>query len=1131
MRSGLETEGSNHFYRTFGVVRSLSKSACFSVLAALIVFRGLVYPATAQKSIVASMSIRGVVKLPVIDKHDIRFTRLSVAGESFQSRVSSITQDRYGFLWFGTDDGLYRYDGYNLKPYRREPGHANSLSDDTVRVVHRDRAGILWVGTGFGGLDRLDPARNTFTHYRHDPANRGSLSDNAVNCIYQDTGGALWVGTDVGLDRLDPASGTFVHYVHNPQDAGSLSGNLVVHISEDHLGNLWVGTSGGGLNRLDRSTGRFSRFRDPNQPRSPGDDRDWALCHIREDHSGVMWVGFAFGTLDPKTGSLTRYAFRSKDPGGKFISDVRAIQEDRDGVLWVGTVNGLLALDRERKQFVRYIKSPVNPHSLHNEDVLSLFEDVEGNIWVGTQSGVSRFNRKPRSINSQQDNTQGVAAESIRAVQVDSQGVLWVGTARGLQRLDLKTSLMTLYQHDPHDPRSLSNNYVTVIREDRSGTLWVGTGGGGLNRFDSTTGRFFAYRYQPNNPAGVSSDAVLSLLEDRDGMLWVATAAGLSRWDRQTGRFTTYHHVAGDPHSLSNDVIKTVFEDRDGILWVGSNGGLNRFDRVSQQFTAYRHNPQDAASLSHDAINAIWEDRRGTLWIATQDGLNQMDRSQGAFRTFTRRDGLPDNAVQAILEDDQGSLWLATHNGLSHFDPQTRTFRNYSESDGLAGNFLNPIGAEGSCRTPNGELVFGSTNGVTEFDPDRVADNPYVPPVELTDFLLFNTPVHPGEKSPLRKSIWATDSLTLNHRQSIFTLEFAALSYVAPERNRYRYRLEGLENNWNEVDSLRRLATYTSLPAGNYVFRVQGSNNDGVWNEKGATLRIAILPPWWATWWFRSIVSLMIAGLVFVAYRSRVTQLALRFEERLAERTRIAQELHDTLIQDVVAVGLQLDILDDQRRNEPNAVEPTFALVRQRVTQLIDHGRRTLWDLRSSTASPNDLVESLSRAGTELRTGERPDCQVFVQGDRRPLHSLIRDELDRIGREAITNAFRHAHANSIEVGLFYSHHALRLVVRDDGHGIAPHTILKGRPGHFGLTGMRERAERIGGRLTVQSRVGGGTEVSLLVPLHGGTRALRVALSRWLGRWIGRTGPPRDEVNTSELESDYEHAGKDSYTQR
>jgi ligand-binding sensor domain-containing protein/signal transduction histidine kinase/CheY-like chemotaxis protein len=978
--------------------------------------------AAEQLSVAAASSPgNGVVMLPVIDKQDIQFTRLSVAGESFQSRVASIAQDRYGFLWLGTDDGLYRYDGYNLKPYRHERGNPNSLSDDTVRVVYLDRAGILWVGTALGGLDRLDPASDNFEHYRHDSANRGSLSDNAVLCIYQDMGGALWVGTSAGLDRLNPASGTFVHYVHNPQDAGSLISNGVVHIFEDRLGNLWVGTFGG-LNKLDRGTGRFSRFHDPNNPRSPGDDRDTALSLIREDHSGVLWVGNALGTLDPKTGSATLYAFRSKGPGGEIVNFVRTIQEGRDGVLWVGTENGLLALDRERTQFVRYIKNPVNPHSLHDDDILSLFEDAEGNIWVGTQSGLSRFNRKPRFINRQHEagNAQSLVNNTIRAMQVDSQGALWVGTRRGLQRLDLKTGRFTYYQHDPHDPHTLSNNYVSVIREDRSGTLWVGTGGGGLNRFDRTTGRFFAYRYEPNNPAGLSSDGILSLLEDRDGMLWVATGAGLNRFDRRTGRFTTYRHDPGDSHSLSNDVIRTVFEDRAGILWVGSDIGLNRFDRPSQQFTTYRHNPRDATSLSHDKINAIWEDRRGTLWVATQDGLNQMDRSRGTFTTFTLRDGLPDNAVRAILEGNQGSLWLATQNGLSQFRPLTRTFRNYSESDGLPGNVLNPTGTEGSCRAPSGEMWFGSFNGLTSFYPDQLSDNPYVPPVVLTDLLLFNAPVRQAANSPLRKPIWAVDSLTLTHQQSIFTLEFAALSFTAPEKNRYRYRLVGLETGWNEVDSRRRLAAYTSLAAGKYVFQVQASNNDGIWNPKITTLRITILPPWWATWWFRSIAGLTVAALIFLIHRSRLRSLQLagiRLEAQVAERTKEIETAKDAAERSNRAKSAFLANMSHELRTPLNAILGFSTLVRD--------------DPGLSEEHRKDL-EIVSRSGEHLLglIDEVLDM-VKIEAGRMAL-DYVSFDLNNLVRDTVTMMRGRACDKGLEIFLNSSPMVPRLVCSDAG---------------------------------------------------------------------------------------------------
>jgi signal transduction histidine kinase/ligand-binding sensor domain-containing protein/CheY-like chemotaxis protein len=1074
-----------------------------------------------------------VVKLPVIDKQDIRFVQVPAGRDSFQSRVTSIAQDLYGFMWFGTDDGLYRYDGYNLRPYRHERGNPNSLSDDSVKVVYRDRAGMLWVGTGFGGLDKLDPATGTFTHYHHDPANRGSLSDNVIGCVYQDTGGTLWVGTNGGLDRMNPESGTFVHYTHKPLDVGSLSSNLVVSISEDRLGNLWVGTVGGGVNRLDRSTNRFSLFHDPNVPRSPGDDSDEALSSIHEDHSGVLWTRINMGTLDPRTGSLTRYAFRSQEPGGEMISNVRAIHEDRDGVLWVGTVNGLLALDRERKQFVRFLPSPDNPHSLHHNDILSLFEDAEGNIWVGTQRGVSRFNGRPgfTSLRHEAGNTQGLAESSIRAVQVDSRGDVWVGTPRGLQHLDMKTGRFTLFRHDPHDPHSLSNNYVTVIREDRSGTIWVGTGGGGLDRFDRTTGRFLTYRAEPDNPAALNSDAIQSLLEDRDGTLWVATPVGLDRWDRRTGRFTTYSHQPGDPHSLSDSWIKTVFEDRAGILWAGSNGGgLNRFDRRSQQFTAYRHNSQDPASLSHDRVNAIWEDRVGTLWVATQDGLDQMDRNRGTFTTFTRRDGLPDNDVEGILEDDQGDLWLATHNGLSQFRPLTRTFHNYSESDGLASNLLNPLGTNSSSRAPDGRMWFGSRNGLTSFYPDRISDNAYVPPVVLTDFSLFNIPVRVSGDSPLRKPIWATHSLTLTHKQSIFTVEFTALSYAAPEKNRYRYRLAGLETGWNEVDSQRRSATYTSLPAREYVFELQGSNNDGIWNPKITTLAITVLPPWWETWWFISVAALATAALVFAAYRSRIRGLelaAIRLEAQVAERTRELEVAKDAAERANRAKSIFLATMSHELRTPLNSILGYTALVREDPglseqhredldivgrsgehllgliddvldTAKIEAGHVTLdhapFDLSDLVRENIDLMRArATEKSLKLSLESSPRVPRFVHADSKKLRQVI---VNLVGN-AIEYTERGGVTVRVDAKTLDARPGLLLIleVEDTGIGIAPEDqarifdvfvqageiSVKGTG--LGLSISQQFVHMMGGTIRVQSTPGKGSVFTVELPVE------------------------------------------------
>ena len=826
-----------------------------------------------------SASVRAQLeRFPVVDGRDIRFTEVSINGVPWTKGewIAGIAQDNQGFLWIAASTGLYRYDGYNLRRYQHDPADPNSIGDNSPSAVHRGSGGMLWIGTSFGGLDRFDPARDTFTHFRHDPRDPLTLSDNRVHCVYQDRGGVLWVGTNAGLDRLNPASGTFSRYQHDPNDATTLSGRAVTSVVEDGQGNLWVGAVwGSGV--LDRATGRFSRvLPDPARPLWMASSE---LASIHEDLSGVVWMTSSSGlnTVGVQARRTARQATgptgsRTPGPETATISYV-----DANGVVWLGTPNGLLKFDRERRRFVRYAREPGNPASLQHDDVKSLFQDAEGTMWVGASGGMSRFASKPPAfVNFRHDptNRNSLHDDRVHSVHTDREGYFWIGGRSGLNRLDRRTGQFKLYQHNVNDPRSLSSDNVTAIREDRSGTLWFGTQGGGLNRFDRATERFVAYRHDRKDPGSLSSDNVLTLLVDRGGGLWVGTAdAGLNRFDTSTGRFKRYSNHPEDPWSLSDDSVKTIVEDRTGILWLGTNTRLKRFDPSTERFTVYRHDPQDAHSLGHNKVNGILEDRQGTLWLSTQDGLNRLDRATGSFTRFGEKDGLPEGAIEGILEDDRGNLWLACHNGLTRFHPPSKTSRIYSESDGLASDYLNPNGAEGSHRTPSGEMVFGSTAGVTVFSPHQLsAVTLYVPPVVLTEFNLFNKPVVPAAGSPLERPIWVTDAVELTHEQSIFTLTFAALSYVAPDKTRYRYRLEGLESEWNEVDSRRRQATYTSLPAGRYVFRVQASTGES-WNEKGVSLPITVLPAWWATWWFRGVMGALAVGLILTGHRARVRTL------------------------------------------------------------------------------------------------------------------------------------------------------------------------------------------------------------------------------------------------------------------
>jgi signal transduction histidine kinase/ligand-binding sensor domain-containing protein len=1023
--------------------------------------------------------------LTLIEGDDIRFTRLSTPEGLSQSRVEHIVQDDQGFMWFGTEDGLDRYDGYAVKVFRHD-GTPNSLSGATIRALFKDRSGKLWIGVD-QFLDRFDPETEAFTHYGQGQSNSTSLGG-IVFSICQDRVGMLWLATNRGLDKLDPGTGRFTHYMRNPKDPTSLNSNDLSFVMEGRGGTLWI-VSSIGLDALDPRTDRFThylRFERPELLNALRPD-----IRLYEDRSGVLWLSSVSSDeltmFDPKAHTLARYSLH--EPGR---TGVTSIIEDEEGFLWVGGY-GLTRLDRKHSTFTQYRKKPGVSHSLSNDFVLSLFEDREGSIWVGTGGGgVARFFRKPlpfRTYQKEPDNRNSLDQDYVLTVYEDSKGVLWIGNDNVLNGIDRKTGRYLFYRHNPADSGSISSGSVISIIEDYRGYLWFGTYGAGLNRFDRGSGRFKAYRNNSADPHSLSSDHVFALFIDRAGTLWAGTGDGLNRLDLKTEHFTVFREdVLGS--------VNRIVEDRDRTLWIGtSDRGLNRFDPATGHFAAYRHNFHDAASLSNDRVNALCIDGTDSLWVGTQDGLDKFDlRTHRFTAVYFEKDGLPSNAVQGIEEDAEGHLWVSTNNGLSRFDPRANTFSNFYDSDGIAGNDFG-VFFPASFKSPSGELFFGGVDGVTAFYPDKLDkfQNPYVPPVVLTDFRLNNNRVPIGRDSVLKKAISHITSVTLSHEQNSFSLEFSALSYFSPPRNRYRYKLEGLDNEWHDVGSDRRYVTYTTLPPRSYTFRVQGSNNFGTWNEVGTDLGILIMPPWWSTWWFRVTCGVCVLVLAWSAHRYRLHQLAdqfnVRFEVRVGERTRIARDLHDTLLQGFQGLMLRLQVVEDLL--PPGEAKEELAQTLQRADEAIAESRSAISDLRLPTIITNDLAEAVKALGEELATGDAVAFRLVVGGQARELHPVIRDELYRIACEALRNAFSHARARQVETEIAYGQ-LLRLRIRDDGVGIPPATLEEGRSGHYGLPGMRERAAQIGGKLTIWSELGAGTEIDLSVPGS-------IAYSRSLGR--------------------------------
>jgi len=1028
------------------------------------------------------------VRLHVIEGQDLHVTRVNTEQGLSEGVVQYEAQDDQGFMWFGTLDGLNRYDGYEFKI--RKQGLPNAeLCGNLVTSLFKDRSGKLWIGVN-QCLDRFDPITEKLTEYQHDPNIATSLGG-AVHGIAEDHEGYIWLATDNGLDRLDPNTGAFTHFRHEQNNPSSLdargSRNDIRFVMVDNSDTLWVETSAG-INSFDPKTATATRF-----PQLLNHD-EAHVQYVYQDRSGKLWIysreGSGIGTFDPKTGKFVRYKFITRDPGTPTSESVAAILEDEQGVLWLGTQgSGLLKLDTNTGTLNRYRHDPADPHSLASNFILCLYEDREGSIWAGgtgtnhfpaIPTGFTSYHKRPGVKNSLADNF-------VLSVFKDSHDVLWVGNAGVLTRID-SSGEFTFYRHCDGDDACISEGTVLSTVEDSAGTLWFASYRGGLDSFDRRTGRFRAYRHQPGNPNSPSSDVIMRLQLDRSGRIWVATDHALDEFDPRSKQFEHYPEIN---NVLSEGLVTSLARDHRGWLWLGTNqAGLVRFDPVSRHYDVYRNLPGNPGALSSDRVNALLVDSRGTLWVGTQQGLDRFDAARGQYQVYTERDGLPGSAVEALLEDRQGNLWLGTDNGLTKFNPETKSVRTYYASDGLAGNEFNYWGA--AFEDEQGQLFFPTVNGLTFFYPDKIRDNTYVPPVVLTDFRLFGTAVEVGHNSPLQKAIFATQALTLSHSQNVFSFGFSSLSYAYPERNLYRYKLDPLEQQWNFTNSSRRLAAYTTLAPGDYVFHVQGSNNHGVWSETAVSLRIRVLAPWWATWWFRTTSILVCVTLLWAVYQLRLRQLAqqfnMRLEERVGERTRIARDLHDTLLQSFHGVLLYFQTGINQLPEHPGEARTTEARKTLEKAMLqakhaIVEGREAIQGLRSSVVETNDLALAMRTLGEELAANANSvDFQVHVEGTPRNLHPILRDEVYRITGEGIRNAFHHADAKKIEVEIHYDARRLRVRVRDDGKGIDPKLLSDdGREGHFGLRGMRERAKLIGGKLTVWSELDAGTEVELSIP--------------------------------------------------
>ncbi len=824
----------------------------------------------------------------------IRFEKLSVSDGLSQNSVETIIQDHYGFMWFGTEDGLNRFDGYEFQIFKKKRNNSTSLSNNTVNIIYEDKSRNLWVGTD-KGLNLFNYQTESFKRYTIIPEQEVNFEDFPIHCISEHPKGVLWIGTEGnGMYKFDIKNQEFTHFKHHPDYASTIAHDYVYAIRPDNKGNLWIGTEAG-LSSYSIEKNTIQRY--PELGNMP-------IISLLKDDGDILWLGYwrnGLKKFNTRNGQVKHY-LPEQDKNSLSNNIVRTILKDSKGYLWLGTRGGgLNKFNPETEQFLAYKHDPSDPSSISNNFIWGLYESDHGIMWIGTRmGGLNKFDQNRKKFHYYKripGEPNSLSNSSVMAVYEDSLSQLWVGTrGGGLDLINRKTNEFTHYSKKNNN---FPVNIVFAIKPAADNSLWVGADGGGLTRFYPRDNHLKRYEKIPDKNS-ISNDNVYDIEQSNDTTLWIGTwggnwGGGLDKLNLHTGRFTNYA-LLPQGKSPSMNVVMELYYSSKNMLWLGTQGGgLNKLNPETEEFTYYKNKKNDSLSLSTDYVYALTEDSKNRLWVGTAGGgLNLFHPENETFTTYNSTHGLNNNIINGLLEDNSGNIWMSTNNGISKFDPENKTFRNYSKKDGLQGNVFN----QGACfKNKQGEMFFGGIEGLTYFFPDSIKDNPYSPNIKITKLKILNKEVEIGKEYSgrvvLDRSILLSDTVELSYKDYLLTLEFSALHYAIPSQNKYKYKLENFDKEWIETTADRRFATYSNLPGGTYTFKVKASNCDGIWNENPATLTLVVHPPFYETNWFKIliIIFLLLSTIALSAVRNkRIMRQKNELEQQVKERTAKVEE-------------------------------------------------------------------------------------------------------------------------------------------------------------------------------------------------------------------------------------------------
>ena len=922
------------------------------------------------------------VSIPTLLAQDkkTKFEYLTINEGLSSNRIFCIHRDSKDYLWIATELGLDRFDSDQIKKYKYNKDLSGSISSNTIRSIFEDSDGNIWFGTD-NGLNLYDRATDSFKKYFNNPADTNSLNGNDIKSIIEDNNKNLWILTNGNcMNRWNPEKESFTRYLLNDNQGTPTINTSAKMLDIDSKGFIWITSYNSGINRFDPKTGNFTRFDD-----SAFDFGATCIKSIYIDENDIVWIGGrgnGFYSFDPTNNKFEQYGSNGNGTGtiSKLICD---IIPDGDRYLLLGVdQGGINRFDKVSKTFEYFEYDPSRPQGLNNNGIWCLFKDKENILWVGTSGGgVNYYNpQKEKFKHFTNDGfINSLSYNSVICFYEDHEGMIWIGTdGGGVNVYDPNTESFKVYKNDPSDPYSISGDAVLCIVEDKDNNIWLGTWDAGLNKFDRKTGKFYNYLPDEGNPFALSGRNIWTLSIDHNNVLWVGVIGfGIELFDTNKGVIKRFTSDPSNENSIQSAQIRMTYEDGENNVWVGTSNGLSRYDSTKDSFIRY--------NFPENLLSAFLFDGNDNIWIgSTSSGLYYCKMDGTLIKAYTIDDGLVDNSIRGIIPGNDNDLWISTSNGMSHLNLDDQTFKNYSKKDGLQADEFH---RQTYLKTSKGEIYLGGYNGFNSFYPENLKENEFIPPVYITDFQIFNKPVDFGDPdSQFPTDICVTKAIELTWKQSVFSFSFNAINYTYPENNQYAYIMEGFEHEWNYTDESRKYVSYTNLDPGTYTFRVKASNNDGLWNEEGVELLITILPPWWQTKLFISVMISLVLITLFLLYQKRINSLKKQkelLEKTVTEKTIKLQETNDMLIE-------RQHLIEDQQRSliAINKELKELNGSKDKFFSIIAH------DLRSPLSAFVGATELLSDDLISMDANEIKEITINMRKSAKNIYDLLENLLE-----------------------------------------------------------------------------------------------------------------------------------------